>query len=488
MSLRGLVRDQVFLLPPRIDDWLPDDHAARFVAMFVDNLRPEEWMQLGVKPNGEPLGAPAYHPRLLLGVWLYGFLAGERRARRLEVACREQIPFLWLAGMQQPDHNTLWRFYQQYAEKVRELFRCTIRTAVQMGLLDLAVQAVDGTKVAGNAAKDRTYNAEQLRQLLERVEQAIAELERQNREDAVSAPPRLPQELADAEVLRERLMAALGQVMAAGGPERVNLTDPDATLMKGRQGFVAGFNAQAMVSPLAEGKAGRTGFLITAADVVMDPEDHAQLVPMIDAARELSGEEATFTLADAGYHSGPNLTACGEQDHLVLMPESSPDEVLNAPYHKDRFLYNAEEDTYTCPEGQTLRYAATKRPKGGPVRVYRAGVVCRGCPAFGSCTTNKQQGRSVQIGPDDALLRQQRELMRTAAAKERYRQRKILAEPVFGILKEQYGMRRFWVRGLRKVQAAWTMTAAAFNLRTLYEIWRLRPPDEPWRFAVIGQS
>ena len=119
-----------------------------------------------------------------MSVWLYGFMTGVRSCRKLEVACRDQIPYLWLAGWlagwQHPDHNTLWRFYKGHRQSMRKLFERTVRTAVVMELVDLAVQAVDGTKASSNASVNRSYDAAGLRGLLERLEWAIADLEAQN--------------------------------------------------------------------------------------------------------------------------------------------------------------------------------------------------------------------------------------------------------------------------------------------------------------------
>lgn len=105
-------REQGWLLPPPLDELLPDDHPARFIAAFVEGLEHSHWGGMGIDLDGEPLGALAYHPVALLSVWLYGFMTGIRSSRKLEAACHDQISFLWLTGWQRPDHNTLWRFYQ----------------------------------------------------------------------------------------------------------------------------------------------------------------------------------------------------------------------------------------------------------------------------------------------------------------------------------------------------------------------------------------
>ena len=137
MPLRPMGREQMWMLPPTLDELLPLDHPARFVAEFVDALGQDAWAELGVDIDGEVRGAPAHHPRALLSVWLYGFMTGVRSCRKLEAACRDQIPYLWLTGWHHPDHNTLWRFYKGHRHAMRKLFERSVRTAVAMALVDL---------------------------------------------------------------------------------------------------------------------------------------------------------------------------------------------------------------------------------------------------------------------------------------------------------------------------------------------------------------
>jgi len=470
MPVRHLQREQAWLLPPRLDELLAADHPVHFVATFVDELDAKTWSDLGVLLHGEELGAPAYDPKLLVSVWLYGFMTGVRSTRKLEAACCEQVPFLWLTGLQTPDHNTLWRFYQEHREPMQALLKRTVRIAVRAGLVDLALQAVDGSKVGANAAKDRTYDRAGLERLLERTEAAIADLEAQNRTSGAELPARLPRELKHEESLRDKVREALDQPEAED--QRVNLTDNDAGLMKSRNGFITGFNAQAMVSPLESGD-GKKRFLVTATEVSQTPDDQAALLGMLEASEEALGARAGVTLADAGYHSGENLTACEEQGYTVLMPEAQA-RALAHPYHKDSFIYDQDSDTYTCPMGETLRYTDTKHDrKGRPVRRYRApAAACRACPAFGLCTKDRRHGRALEIGPDEPALRKQRVLMATEGARSLYKRRKELIEPAFGLIKEQQAGRRFLLRGQHNVRAEWSLLATAFNLRMLARIWQ----------------
>lgn len=353
------------------------------------------------------------------------------------------------------------------------MFRRTVKIAVRAGLVDLALQAVDGTKMAGNATRDRSYSKAKLRELLERTEEAIRELEAQNGTGDGPSVPRLPAELTKAQALRERVEKALEQVREEEDPRQVNLTDRDARLVKSRQGVVAGYNAQAMVSPLKKEAAGGTGLFITAADVTNNPDDHGQLIPMIEAAQETTGEVAELTLADGGYHSGPVLADCEKRQTKVLMAEAQKQE-LKGPFHKDCFEYDAQTDSYTCPHGQVLTFRGTSRRQDRPEkRIYgTTGGVCRGCPAFGQCTKEKRQGRRLEIGPYEDELRRHRALMETEKAKAIYKRRKELPEPVFGILKELMGARRFLLRGTCNVLSEWMMLGTAFNLRSLWRVWQ----------------
>jgi transposase len=472
MPLRSLNRQQTWLLPPTLDELIPDDHPARFIATLVDNLDEAEWRKLGIGLEGEPLGAPSYHPRVLLGVWLYGFMTSIRSSRKLETACRDQMPYLWLTGWQHPDHNTIWRFYKEHRIEMRHLFKLTVRTAVNMDLVDMAVQAIDGTKLQANATKDRTYDAKGLQRLLERTDTVIEELEKQNEVGDDPPPIHLPEKLRQAQLLRTEVKTAMERLTAENGVERVNLTDNDAKLVKSRQGIVAGYNVQTVVSPLKVKVTDRPGgMFVTAVDAVQDAEDHHQLINMLEQAEEMTGKKADMTLADTGYHSGANLAACAERKQMVAIPESQENRAKR-PYHND-FSYDANTDGYICPMGQALKFLETRRIVKKIVRVYGGlGAVCRLCSAFGVCTKNSYRGRELLIGQYDTLLRDHRDWMATPEAKIVYQRRKELSEPTFGIIKEQMGFRRFLLRGLENIKAETFMVATAFNLRSLYKAWR----------------
>ncbi len=469
MPLRPFRRNQAWLLPPTLDNFLADDHPARFVAEFLDQLDPVLLWELEGNPLGDPMGQPAYHPHALLNVWVYGFMMGVRSCRKLEGACRDQIPFLWLSGNQRPDHNTLWRYYVAHREDMRWLLQQSVRVAVRAGLVELALQAVDGTKIAGNASPDRTYSAAEMERLLKRTEGAIEDLEAQNATGGDPPPPRLPEDLAEQNALRERVRAALKQIEEEGLKYR-NLTDGDAHLLKSHRGYVTGYNAQAMVSPVVLDTG--QGLLITAADVVSEGDDHPQLQPMMaQAAENTQRPGEVTTLADAGYYSASNLLASEGQEVLVPSPQEGKGK--RNPYHKDHFVYEQAADSYRCPQGQALPFVGMEwHPQGYRRRVYQGeGEICRGCPAFGQCTRDPR-GRRLRVGEYEPVHQRHRQMMQREAARACYGRRKELVEPVFGIIKEQQGGRRFLLRSLAKVRAEWSLLAVGFNLKSLWRAWK----------------
>ena len=260
-------------------------------------------------------------------------------------------------------------------------------------------------------------------------------------------------------------------------PKKVSLTDPDARMLHVRGGYIAGYNAQAIVSPLAGGG----GMFMTAADVASPGEgDHTQLLPMTTQAKANTGIQAHTTLADANYHSGLNLSECAANNIDVLMPEANKPHQKN-PYHKNHFTYRAEDDVYICPQGQELTYRKTQaRPEKSykSARCYRPKPpICRACPAFGECTTSPL-GRNIYITPYENLLQDHRLKMAMPESKELFRKRKQTVEPVFGILKDQMSARRFLLRGIENVRAEWSLLATAFNLRTLYRAWTATSPHQ----------
>ena len=462
MPQRPFTRDQTYLLPPTLDDWVAPTHPVRFVAAWLDGLEPDDWAALGIDRTPARQGEARYAPQALLAIWVYGFMIGIRSTRALETACRDQVPVRWLSGNQTPDHNTLWRFYQRHRPQFHHLFRHSVRLAVEADLVDWALQAVDGTKLAANAAGDRQLNAAQLAQLAARVDAAIAEVEAQPGEGA-SGPPDLPAELGDLTALRARIAQA--EARLAEGRTKGNVTDPDAHQMTARGVNRPAYNAQAVVAPVASGT-GTGGRLIVALDVRTRADDHGVLPELIAQATARTGQPAAVTVADAGYYSGADLAACAVLGATVVVPEPRQTRTGD-PYGPHAFGHDPGTDTLICPEGHRLTRWGEPDP-GTDARYGAADTVCRACPAKPACCPTTLRGRVIVRRPHVAVRDRHRAWLASEPATTVGRRRKGLIEGVFGILKTRHGGRQCLLRGLANVTAEWTLLATSFNLQTLW--------------------
>jgi transposase len=452
--------NQIWLLPPSLDDLLPEDHPARFIREFVDML---DLRQLDFKMRKGEEGRPNYAPDLLLKVWLYGYLERIRSSRRLEKACRQDMALIWLTGMNYPDHNSLWRFWNDNRKSLKKVFQQTIHVAAKADLIGMALHALDGTKITARASTDKMWGRKILAKKLARLDKSIlemaAEVERSERNEG--GEYRLPEELADKQKLREVIRERLSE-LEKEGREHMHPGEKDATVMKNHEGTRLGYNSQAVV----DGKSG----LIVAADVTNEGNDKLQLAPMLERLQEGLGEVAEETVADSGYWSGEQL-AKAEEAHfpvLVNLDEIKARRELDGPYGCSNFTYDKEKDCYICPRGELLTYERTREKVGS--RVYRCHSH-KACPACRECSKDRT-GRSVERSPYIEPRLRQEEKQKDGVKRKLLRQRMGIVEPVFAVIKELLGFRRYAFGGLDKVRPQWWFVCSLVNLLRIYPLWR----------------
>ncbi|HEV7237722.1 MAG TPA: transposase, partial [Thermoanaerobaculia bacterium] len=287
-----------------MENWVKPEDPARFIRAFVDSLdleeiAGEEW----AKGADDPYGRPHYAFDLLLKVWLYGYVFNIRSSRKLERACRQMMPLVWLAGMYEPDHNTLWRFWKQYRESLKKVFVNSVRVAIEANLVGMVVQAVDGTKIASAGSPKAAWHRENLEKILKAVDERIETLEREiemAKQSDAEVDERLPQKLQDEAELRATVQQAL-QTLQTAEAEHLHPHDRDARMMKGgtAKRIEFAYNAQA-VCDASHG-------IVVAADVVNEENDQRQLGPMLEQVIENAGRAADETLADSGYDTAESL-------------------------------------------------------------------------------------------------------------------------------------------------------------------------------------
>ena len=459
--------DQVHMLPACIEDWIGDDHAARFIREFVDSV---DLAELGFSlSSGGTQGRPSYSTKLMLRVWLYGYFEKVRSTRQLEKACTERMGFVWLCGAHRPDHNSLWRFWNQNRSALSALFKHSVRVAMRLNMVGFVTQAIDGTKIQSCSSTRRSCDEASLQRQLGRLDKRIEELEDElARSEATETDTSLPKQLRQQSALRERVREALSEVKD-GAARHLHPNEPDARRMgvDGRNRFA--YNAQAAVDAKEQ--------IIVAAEAVNEPNDKAQLGPMIDQAAQTTGQRSEQTLADGGYSSGGQIEQTEDSNVIMPLPSGSQNPE-DKPYHASRFRYDREADVVICPQGRSIPFQRERERSGALVRVYRSAQTCKDCPVRSQCTKDRH-GRTIDIASWYDAHERHRVKMSTAEAQKAYALRAPTVEPVFGWIKSNDGLRRWSFRGLAKVQVQWKMLCTSQNLRAIFRKWVDRPINQP---------
>jgi len=447
-NFRDYTPGQIQLLPPSLDDWLPQQHLARFIHHIVDSLDLSPLMRM-YRDDGH--GRSAYHPAMMLKVLLYAYCVGVPSSRKIAQKLVDDVAFRWLATGNLPDFRSIATFRRRHLDTLKDLFVQVLLHCKQAGLVQAGVVALDGTKIKANAALDRNRTWEkleaqetELRQRIEqllagaettdadedrrfgdtvgdglpevktatdmlgRVRRAKAELEAQARARAEEQQAKLDERKhEEAESGRKKRGRKPAKADPTVEPEaKANITDPDSRIQKTRQGYVQGYNAQVVAS---------SDQIIVACDVVKDQNDVAQLLPMIEVSEanlyEI-GEEPGTVLADAGYCSEENLSTVAEPGWPEVLVATKKD-------HKQR---NQKDP---APRGPI--------PNG--------------------------------LNSRDRMTRK----LKTKAAKALYKMRGQIVEAVFGQVKDCRKLAQFLLRGLPKVQGEFRLMCLTHNL---LKMWR----------------
>jgi len=461
-NFRPVDRDTGFLMPPLVDEWLPEKHLARFVVEVIASLDLRA-MTGSYRGSGEA----SYHPAVLLGILVYGYATGVFSSRKLERATDDSVAFRFVAANQHPDHDTVAAFRRRFLEPIEALFVEVLQLAREMGVLKLGTIALDGTKIHANASRHSALSYEHAgkieAQLQAEVAALMAKAEAADQADVpdgmsrlacspsqLASRPSIPDELARreqrlAEIARARAIiearakarhareqaeydakmaareakaAATGKkpggrpptppVAEPGPTDQVNLTDEESRIMAvPGGGFEPCYNAQAAVAA--------SSLLVVATDVVQASNDKQQVVPMLETLDQLPDELGTIEtlLADTGYFSEANVQACAaaEIDPLIAMGRQ--------PHHP--------------PLAE--RFAPAPPPPDHPTPV--AAMAHR---------------------------------LKTPEGRALYALRKHTPEPVFGIIKSALGFRQFLLRGLDNVRGEWNLVTMAYNVKRLFTL------------------
>jgi transposase len=456
--LEGTDREQATLFPAVMDDYVGADNPIRFLDAFVNQL---ELSELGfAKAEAEERGRPAYDPRDLLKLYLYGYLNEIRSSRKLERETQRNVEVMWLLRRLTPDHKTIARFRQHNATALPGVFREFSKLCRQLNLFGAELVGIDGSKFRAVNSKERNFSAAKLDHRLQWVEEKIGAylVALSAADEAESREPEASTELQ--EKLKEwqqkqAVLQGLKQKLAETGATQISLTDADARLMKGRQGQHVSYNMQLAVDSKHK--------LVAEFAVTNDVSDVECLLALAQGAqRELGGKEIKVC-ADRGYYNTAQIKECeavGIEVHMDKPERPSPPGIIPL----DQFRYDRREDVYHCPAGKRLSYRMFD--KGKQARCYWT-EACHGCPLKSQCTSGKGPRKIKRTLGQDAADRM---VQRVAANRQYLQVRKQLVEHPFGTIKRAMRQDHFLLRGLKKVNGEASLTLLAYNLKRVFKL------------------
>src|SRR6266513_1681818 len=465
--IEGTDRGQSTLFPEYLEDWIDENNSVRVIDVFVDEL---DLAQLGFyRVAPEVTGRPAYHPSVLLKLYIYGYLNRVQSSRRLERETGRNVEVMWLTGRLVPDHKTIADFRKDNGEAIG---RVCARFIVLCRALDLVGEvsiAIDGSKFKAVNNRDKNFTRAKMERRLAQIEESVARYLRQldsaDRQEASQARAtkiaRLKEKIAKLKEEMQRLRGLKARMLVAPD-QQISLTDPDSRSMatSGRGSGVVGYNVQVAVDT--------EHHLIITHEVTNVGSDRAQLAHMAKETKATLEATNLDVIADRGYFSSEEILECDKAGITVTLPKPMTSNPKR--FGKQDFRYVAEEDVYICPAGERLAYSFTTEEHGLILRRYLTNV-CQNCTIKHRCTTAKER-RITRWEHEHVLEVVQRRLDEHP---EKMRQRRETVEHPFGTLKMRMGATHFLMKRLPKVATEMALHVLAYNLTRVMNIIGVKP-------------
>lgn len=492
----------MMLLPPSLDELIIENHPVRIINQVIDQINIEPLIK-----NYKGGGTSSFHPRMMLKVLVYAYINNVYSSRKIESAVKENIHFMWLAGMNRPDHNTINRFRSERLKDVlKQLFAQVVLMLNQEGFLDIKDIYTDGTKIEANANKYTFVWGKAIQTSKERISKQLQDIwdytQEVAREELLDKEP-ISFEQIDSqkvaqtidqinEILKDKPVdkkvkqklnyakrnwpAKLDQYEQAEqvlNNERnsYSKTDKDATFMRMKEDHMR--NGQ--LKPGYNVQVSSSNQYIVNYTLHPNPTDTKTLQSHILAHQELYNQIPSSLTADAGYGSEENYVMLENKNIEAYVKYNMFDKQQRAikndkyPFSKDKLYYNQDEDYYICPMGQKMEFIGEKKQKTEAgftqqLSIYQS-ANCEGCPLRSQC--HKAKGnRRIEVNHNLERLKQNAKKLLISEAGVAKRQKRVVdTEPVFANIKHNKGFRRFMLRGKNKVEIEWGLIAMAHNLK-----------------------
>jgi len=496
-------QNQLSALPPSLEELIPKDHPVRVVNQVIDKINLDPLIR-----KYKPIGCTSYHPRMMLKVLVYGYLSNIYSSRKLEAATRENINFMWLSGMEQPDHNTLNRFRgKRLKGVVKKVFTEVVLLLISSGHLDLQQVYTDGTKIESFAnrytfvwGKSIKINRDRISKELEELWKYTEEVAKDELKDAgptqfAAVEPeevqrtidQIDNALKDKPVPKKirqkvsyakknwpvRLKSYKEKELILGERNSFSKTDHDATFMRMKEDHMK--NGQ--LKPAYNVQISTQDQMIAHFSIHQSPTDTTTLKSHLESFQESIGKLPKEIIADAGYGSEENFDFLDTNRVEAYVKDNYFDkekhkkEKAKGDFHSDNLHYNNELDCYYCPMGQKMNFIGIKaeKTKTGYEREltrYQA-QNCAGCPMRGACHKSANN-RIIEVSHRLIQLRSQaRERLNSEQGIIYRKKRPVDVEPVFGMIKQNRKFKRFLLKGIEKTTIEFALVAMAHNLLKL---------------------
>jgi transposase len=465
--VEGQDRRQAAFLPDCLEDYVDPDNPVRVIDAFIDEL---DLVSLGFE-RAQPAatGRPAYHPAMMLKLYVYGYMNRVQSSRRLEREASRNTELMWLTGKLAPDFKTIADFRRDNADAIRAVCRQFVGLCRGFGLLGSSVVALDGSRFKAVNNRDKNFTRAKLERWLKDADESIArylaELDRADREEGGEAKiPRLTERI---ERLRAhmRKLKEVEQELEASSDGQVSLTDPDARSMatSALGSGMVGYNVQAAVDAQHH--------LIVAHEVTNVGHDRDHLAGMAAKAKaEMAADELTV-IADRGYFEGEQVMACEAAGVTPIVPKTRTSLAkAQGRFDKNDFIYQPDSDSYRCPASEKLTRRFSTVEAGKTLHVYWT-TACPGCALKARCTTAKL--RRVRRWEHEAVLDAMEKRLQDMP--DAMTIRRSTVEHAFGTLKHWMGATPFLMKGLKNVATEMSLSVLAYNLKRTISVMGVAP-------------
>lgn len=469
--IEGVDRDQATLFPECLEDWVSEDNPVRVIDAFVDALNLGELGFSSVDPKAT--GRLAYHPSVLLKLYVYGYHNQDCSSHRLEREASRNVEVMWLTGQLVPDHKTIANFRKDKGAAIKKVCAQFVELCRTLGILTKASVAIDGSKFKAVNNRDRNFTKNKVKrrraQIEESIDRYLHQLDSTDRQEPTLANQMKTTRLKEKVVKLGQEMRRLEKLetqMLDTPDEQISLTDPDSRSMatSGRGSGVVGYNVQAAVDT--------EHHLIVTHDVTMSRSDRSQLAPMAQQTMVALDVEELDVVAYRGYFSSQQILECEQIGTAVTLPkpQTSPARTKGF-FAKPDFRYVSENDTYICPADKVLAFTSHKRERNGLNLRRYACETCAACKLKHCCTTSSQ--RTIVRWEHEEVLEQVQQ--RLDESPHAMRVRRETVEHPFGTIKARIGATHILMKTLPKVATEMALHVLAYNLTRVMNIIGIKP-------------